>query len=74
MCYTALELYGISPELMYARWWIGYAWKGRTANVVRAVYGRYSIQLAHAVRRSKLLRALAKPLFDIAVRKGKEAW
>lgn len=73
-CHVALALYGRSNELKYARWWICFAWKGRTANVVRRFYIRYSAPLAEVVRRSCIARALAKPLFDIAVRKGMEAW
>jgi hypothetical protein len=68
-CWVAKAIYGDgTDEFLAARHWIMFAWKGRTANAVRWLYKRYGQRVATRPWACRML----KPLFDVAVRKGKE--
>lgn len=71
MCWVAAAIYGDgSPEFWAARRYIVYQWKGRTADIVRALYLRFGERVAKVVRKSRTLKFMLKPLFDVAVRRG----
>lgn len=71
VCWVAEAIYGPGSPEFWAAWrFINERWTGRAADYVRAVYRRYGQRLAYYVRRSRVLRAVLKPLFDVAVRRG----
>jgi hypothetical protein len=74
LCWVAEAIYGKdSEEFIAARHWIRDAWKGPLADKVRSTYLKIGPWLAGEVRKSAPLREALKPLFDLAVFKGREA-
>lgn len=74
VCWIAAALYGAgTPEFLDAREWIMERWTGRLANLVRRFYLRFGERLAPQVAAHAWLRAVLKPLFDLAVRRTREA-
>jgi hypothetical protein len=70
-CWIAASIYGFgTPEFFAARHWIMEEWQGSMADAVRWVYRAIGPWLAPKVRQHRWLRAVLKPLFDIAVRRG----
>ena len=67
LCWIAARLYG-QEDFQYARAWILECWEGRMADLARWAYRRWGQQVAR--RRSAVL---LKPLFDLAVRRGRRA-
>ena len=70
-CWVAKAIYGETEEFYRARWWIGHMWQGRIGDGTRWLYRQVGPGLAIYVRRHRALRLLLKPLFDIAVRRGR---
>ena len=67
-CWIAAAIYGDgTPEFIAARRWIFYEWTGPVAACVRFGYRHFGQQIA----KSPWLCGKLKPLFDIAVQKGK---
>ncbi|HEX7162139.1 MAG TPA: hypothetical protein VF223_13000 [Trebonia sp.] len=74
LCWVARAIYGEDdPRWRYARHFIFNIWSGPVARMVQRLYCRYGRQVAPYVKRSRVLKALLRPLFDIAVRKGQAA-
>lgn len=74
MCWIADVLYGKnSKEAACARYWITIGWQGRLADVARVVYCMVGKTVAKLAKRSRIVRALLRPLFDRAVRAGANA-
>jgi hypothetical protein len=72
-CWVAKAIYGAeTEEFLAARHWIMVAWKGRIADAVRWLYRRYGERLAVQAQKRPWLRRALRPIFNIAVRKGKE--
>lgn len=72
LCWIADAIYGVgSRDASYARLYVNLFWTGPVANVVRFFYKRYGRQVAWYVERSPFLKKVFKPIFDIAVRRGK---
>lgn len=69
-CWVALAIYGPSREFVLARYWIVEAWQGCVADITRLIYRK----VGRHVAKSKMLCRLLKPLFDIAVKRGEQAW
>lgn len=69
-CWVAHAIYGPGIEWLLARHYIFEVWQGRMANATRAVYQRVGPRLA----RHRRLCLMLKPLFDVAVRRGRAAW
>lgn len=71
-CWVAAAIYGDeSPEFLAARRFVVERWQGRIANAVRWLYLRIGPWLGQKTRQHSTLRRLFRPLFDIAVRKGR---
>ena len=70
-CWIAAAIYGENTrEFLLARWWIYGQWRGPLADFTRCVYSLVGPHVAPYVKRWPWLRALLKPLFDIAVRRA----
>ncbi len=66
-CWIALALYGPSDDFLSAYTFVNYGWDGPVARVAKAVYG-----LVGRVVAKTPLKWLFKPLFDVAVRRGRK--
>jgi hypothetical protein len=70
-CWVAAALYGAgTPAHRLARYWIMVAWRGPTADVVRALYRQIGPALARAITRWPALGRVIRPWFDRAVARG----
>lgn len=70
-CWIARSIYGnTSVEWILARHWIFERWSGKIADMVKTLYLEYGERFAKKVKESKILKAILKPLFDIAVMNG----
>lgn len=71
-CWIAAAIYGEgTEEFKAARRFIFARWDGLLARLGRRAYRKYGQQVAWAVKHIPGVRALLKPLFDIAVRRGR---
>jgi len=71
-CWIAAELYGYgSEDFWMARHWIFKGWKGRLADICRKLYLRYGHGAGLFMRHRPWLKRLVRPLFDLAVSKGR---
>ncbi len=71
-CWIAEAVYGIDdPRTFMVRAWLtGPFMATRFGSVVMGLYRRFGQRIAAIARRSRMLRAALKPLFDIALRKA----
>ncbi len=70
-CHVAAEYLGwYTPEWYAARRWIMFEWPGVFGAAFRAVYRRHSQRIAGWVRRSRVVKAILRPVFTWAARKG----
>lgn len=74
-CWVAEAIYGIDdPRTHLVRAWINGPFRETAVgNAVRGLYLAIGQQVAWAARRSSLLRAALKPLFDAALRKAQRS-
>ncbi len=71
-CWIAAAIYGpFTTEFFAARRYIFDRWQGRIADITRNLYLRFGPRVAVLVQRHRLVRAALKPLFDIAVERGR---
>ncbi len=71
-CWVAAAIYGdASPEFLAARRFVFERWQGWLADASRWLYLRIGPWLGQKVRKHALLRRALRPLFDIAVRRGR---
>jgi len=72
-CWIALVLYGGgSREFDAAYYWVNFGWQGKIANACRWLYRRCGLATALWLEwHPQVARYVFKPIFDIAVRKGK---
>jgi hypothetical protein len=69
-CWIAEAVYGADDSRVpVIRWYLNFVW-GNTAfgSVVMALYRKYGQRIAPVVKRSRVLKALFRPLFDLAWR------
>lgn len=72
LCWVADAIYGEgSEEAAMARLWISTGWKGRIADVTRTIYKKIGPTVAGVVKKSSVLKAILKPLFNQAVKRGR---
>jgi hypothetical protein len=70
-CWIARAIYGeTSNEWVLARHWIFDKWSGKIANIVQSLYVKYGEGFAEIVKGNNTLKAILKPLFDVAVTNG----
>lgn len=71
-CWVAAAIYGdLTSQFFAARRFIFQRWKGPIANITKKIYLRFGERLANVVRGSASLKFALKPLFDLAVERGR---
>ena len=73
MCHVAWILYGPSEDFWSAWYWINHGWQGRWARCTRAAYRRLSRPLARVIHAAPWVGGVIRPLFNVAVRHGRDA-
>ena len=69
-CWIAFALYGPGCKWALARYYLFVVWQGQTAELTRRMYLKFGRRIA----RHPVFCRVLKPLFDIAVKRGEQAW